>query len=88
MQVILGRKWGSGNAQSEFYEGEDALEKAKASRNDYPDINSIWGGSIYWRESEDDVWRWESGVPIAEQYNYNNEHLSIIWNKRNESIDF
>lgn len=82
MQVILGQKWGSANARSWFYTGKDALEKAKAYRNQYPEDNSIWGGSIHWRKSFTDYWRWENGTPIADTYNYNNSHLSHIWEDR------
>ena len=81
-QVILGQKWGSGEAKSWFYLGKNALEEAKEHRNEYPEDNSTWGGSIYWRKSFDDCWRWENGTPIADTYNFNNSHLSHIWEDR------
>jgi hypothetical protein len=82
MQVILGRRWGSAEATSEFYEGEGAIEKAKLSREQSPDVYSIWGGSIFWRESPEDVWRWENGTPIKAKYNYNNLSLTKIWERK------
>jgi len=83
MQVILARKWGSAEATSEFFDGENAIRNAKSSREKSPDLNSTWGGSIFWRESPKDVWRWENGTPISERYNYNNNSLTKIWESRN-----
>lgn len=79
MQVILGQKWGSAEAKSWFYTGKNGLEKAKAFRIKFPENNSTWGGSIYWRKSFSDCWRWENGTPIADTYVYNDGHLTIIW---------
>jgi len=86
MQVILAKKWGSAEATSELFQGKGAIEKAHLSRRKFPDINSIWGGTIYWRKSPEDVWRWENATPIEDRYNYNNKSLTLIWDTEMKKV--